>query len=65
MEGGKYEWEWYDYPSRRPPGRNPFPNGGHLLGNNDTHQGEIGKKASFPSNFFKIKKKSFATCSSA
>jgi hypothetical protein len=26
-------------------GINPFPKGGHLLGNHDTHQGEIGKKA--------------------
>jgi hypothetical protein len=45
MEGGKYEWEKYNDHSRRPPGRNPFPKGGHLIGNYDTHQGEIGKKA--------------------
>jgi hypothetical protein len=45
MESGKYEWEWYGDPSRRPPGGNPFPKGGHLLGNHDTHEGEISKKA--------------------
>jgi hypothetical protein len=25
VESGKYEWEWYDDPSRKPPIRNPFP----------------------------------------
>jgi hypothetical protein len=45
MESGKYEWERYDNPSRKTPGYNPFPKGGHLLGNHDTHQGEIRKKA--------------------
>jgi hypothetical protein len=24
VEKDKYVWEWYDDPSRRPPGRNPF-----------------------------------------
>ena len=42
MESGKYEQEWYDDPSRRPPSRNPYLEGGHLLRNHDTHQGEIG-----------------------
>jgi hypothetical protein len=45
MESGKYERKWYDNPSRRPPSRNPFPEGGHLLGNHVNHQGEIRKKA--------------------
>ena len=54
MEGGKYEQEWYDNPSRIPPSSNPFPEGGHLLGNHDTHQGEIAKKTSFPSKCLQI-----------
>jgi hypothetical protein len=44
MEGGKYEREWYDDHLRRPPDSNDFPKGVHLLGNHDSHQGEIGKK---------------------
>ena len=44
MESNKYVGEWYDDFSRRPLGSNPFPKGGHLLGNHDTHQGEIGQK---------------------
>jgi hypothetical protein len=44
MENGKYAWEWYNDPSRRAPGSNPFPEGVHLRGNHDTRQGEIGKK---------------------
>ena len=65
MENGKYEWEWYVDPSRRALGSNPFPEGGHLLGNHDTHQGEIGKKHNLKANVFKIKKESFATYSNA
>jgi hypothetical protein len=65
MESGKYEREWYIDPSRRPPSSNPFLEGGLLLGNHDTHQGEIGKKRNFQANVFKIKKGSFATCSNA
>jgi hypothetical protein len=45
MESGKYEWEQYDNHSRKTLGYNPFPKGGHLLGNHDSHQGEIRKKA--------------------
>jgi hypothetical protein len=63
MEGGKYEWDWYNDPSRRPPNSNPFHKGGHLLGNHDNHHGEIGKKHNFQENVFKIKKGFFATCS--
>ena len=44
MESGKYDRKWYDNPSRRPPSSSHFPEGGHLLGNHDTHYGEIGKK---------------------
>jgi len=63
MEYGKYEQEWYNEPSRIPPSRNPFPNGGQLLGNHDTHQGEMRKKHNFQVNVFEIKKGFFATCS--
>jgi hypothetical protein len=44
MEGEKYEQELYNDPLIRPPSRNPFHEGDHLLGNHDTHYGEIGKK---------------------
>jgi hypothetical protein len=30
VESGKYEWEWYDDPSRKPPSSNPFPEGDQL-----------------------------------
>jgi hypothetical protein len=30
MESGKYEWEWHDDPSRRPPNSYPFPEGDQL-----------------------------------
>jgi len=45
MESGKYEWKYYNNTSRKTPGYNPFPKGGHLLEKHDTHQGEIRKKA--------------------
>jgi hypothetical protein len=44
VESGKYEREWYDDPSRRPPSSNPFPRVTHLLGNHVNHQGEIRQK---------------------
>jgi hypothetical protein len=54
MEGGKYEREWYNDPSRRLPGRNPFPKGTDLLGNHDTHQGEIGAHACSSASWYSM-----------
>jgi hypothetical protein len=44
VENGKYEWEWYNDPSRKPLDNNPFPRVTNLLGYHDNHQGEIRKK---------------------
>jgi cell fate regulator YaaT (PSP1 superfamily) len=41
MESGKYEWEWYDDPSRGPPVATLFLRVTHLLGNHVNHQGEM------------------------
>jgi hypothetical protein len=57
MEGGKYEREWYDDPLRRPPNINHFPKGIHLLGNHDSHQGEIGKKRIISKKMFSKSRK--------
>jgi hypothetical protein len=44
VESGKYEWEWYDDPSRNYPVATFFPRVTNLLGYNDNHQGEIRQK---------------------
>jgi hypothetical protein len=44
VEIGKYEWEWYDDPSRRPPVANLFLRVANLLGYHVKHQGEIRQK---------------------
>jgi hypothetical protein len=44
VESGKYEWEWYDDPSRNHPVATLFPRVTYLLGNHVNHQGEIRKK---------------------
>jgi hypothetical protein len=44
VENGKYEWEWYDDPSRNYPVATLFPRVTNLLGHNDNHQGEIRQK---------------------
>jgi hypothetical protein len=36
---------------------NPFPKGGHLLGNHDTHQGEIGEKGIISKQIFSKSRK--------
>jgi hypothetical protein len=41
MEGGKYEWECYDDPSRSYPVATLFPRVTNLLGHSDNHQGDF------------------------
>jgi hypothetical protein len=44
VESGKYEWEWYDEPSRKPQVETIFPRVTKLLGYHANHQGEISKR---------------------
>jgi hypothetical protein len=45
MKNDKYDREWHDDLSRRPPSSKPIPKGDHLLGRNVNHQGETGQRA--------------------